>query len=276
MPKQQRGFQDAVTVVIGGTSGIGRATASLLARRGARVWIGGRNQEAVDATLAELNTLGSTIRGAKVDVTSRESVATFIDAVCAEAGHVDHFFNFAGDALLAYLEETSPEQWRHMIDVNLMGIIHGVDAVYPRMKKRGSGHIVNASSLAGLVPLPASAAYCASKYGAVGLSQALRVEGAAFGVRVSVVCPAAVKTPLFQRATYVGFDPRVLEQNPPPGGFMDPAACADEILVGVARNVAVITPGPATQVWRMSRLLPSLWSTAARSFGRKLADARLK
>ncbi len=120
------------------------------------------------------------------------------------------------------------------------------------------------------MPLPASAPYAASKYAVVGLSHSLRTEAARLGIGVSVVCPAAVETPIFERGEYVGLDPKAV-LSARPGAVMQPSACAKSILRGIERNRATITPGVSAVLWRVYRFLPAMWNAMARRLGAKFA-----
>lgn len=267
-------FSGKSAIIVGASSGIGKALALELAAQGAKLHLAGRKLAALEEVAAASLALGSEAKVHVLDVTSASAVGDLANEVASQEGRIDYFFNMAGDALLALTEETTLDHWKYMLDVNLMGVVHGLHAVYPIMKRQGHGHIVNCSSLAGLIPLPSSAAYCAAKYGAVGASLALRVEAAEFGVNVSIVCPAAVKTGLDTRALYIGYDQERFSARPPPGGMLEPGDCAIAILKGVRSNRAVIAPGAASIVWRVARWFPAAWERAARSFAQHLGTIR--
>ena len=261
-------------LVVGGSSGIGRAFGLELVRAGARVVFAGRSESALLEAVSAARELGGVASHAVVDVRDPSTLERAVAAAIDFAGSLDLMFNGAGTGMLAYAEDTTLAHYEDVIGTNLMGVVHGVHAAYPAMKRQGHGHIVNVSSLAGLVPMPASTAYCAAKYGVVGLSEALRMEAAEFGVQVSVVCPAAVRTSIFERAAYVGFDKDVIAASPPPGGLQSSEACARQILAGVRQNRGVITPGSAGAIAALSRHFPSLWTLAGKSFARKLKAGR--
>jgi short-subunit dehydrogenase len=149
------------------------------------------------------------------------------------------------------------DDWRRVIDVNLHGVAHGVDAAYPLMVKQGSGHIVNIASVAGLSPYPLTISYTASKHAVVGLSHALRAEGAALGVKVSVVCPGMIDTPIWRRSEIRGFNRDLLLQKIRPK--MSAERCAAATLRGVERNEAtIVVTAEAKAMWLAHRLSPSL------------------
>ena len=147
-------------------------------------------------------------------------------------------------------------QWRHVLAVNLHGVIHGVVAAYPRMIAQGSGHIINTASAAGLFPVPGAATYAATKHAVVGLSTSLRAEGAGLGVKVSVLCPGFITTPIYDNATYLSVDKQKLLSDP----LLRMASaehCARVALRGVQRDKAIITVTAFARAgWWLYRLLP--------------------
>ena len=181
----------AVVAVTGGGRGIGRATAQAFAAGGARVWVGDLDHERAEDT-ARL--VGGHAR--RLDVTSRESYAAFLDAVTAEHGRVDVLVNNAGVMPLGGFCEEPDALSRLTMDVNVWGLVHGMKLVLPGMIARGRGHVVTIASMAGKIPIPGMAVYNASKFAAVGLSAAVRREYADSGVSVSAVLPSAVRTEL--------------------------------------------------------------------------------
>ena len=160
-------------------------------------------------------------------------------------------FNNAGIAILGEERDVSLDDWRRVLDVDLYGVVHGVRAAYPIMVKQGAGHIVNTASLAGLVPAPGEASYAAAKFGVVGLSYTLRVEGAALGVKVSVVCPGFIDTPILTVSPirYATDRARMMALAPTP---MAPEECAETILRGVEKNRATIDRDGARQSARLA------------------------
>ncbi|MFQ5614896.1 MAG: SDR family NAD(P)-dependent oxidoreductase, partial [Anaerolineales bacterium] len=147
--------------------------------------------------------------------------------------------------------------WKRVMDVNLMGVIHGTTVAYAQMIRQGNGHIVNIASLAGLVPFPSSVPYTMSKHAVVGLSTALRAEGADFGVKVSVVCPAFIKTGMMDANTLVGV--RREDVKARQNRWLPTAdRAAEAILRGVARNREfIVFPFYARLLWWVGRLWPA-------------------
>lgn len=182
-----------VVAITGGAQGIGRATATALAHRGCRVAIGDINLAAAEETAAEI---GGGCRAFELDVADRTSFERFIARVEEHLGPIDVMVNNAGIMLLGPFEAESDEAMRRMIEINLVGVIHGTRLAIPGMKERGRGHIVNIASQAGKFGFPGGATYSAVKHGVVGLSEAVRRELRGSGVKVSWVMPAVVDTEL--------------------------------------------------------------------------------
>jgi NAD(P)-dependent dehydrogenase (short-subunit alcohol dehydrogenase family) len=184
-----------LAVVTGAGSGIGRALASSCAQRGMRLLLADIDDDGLAATAALVgrdDTL--TLRA---DVSRAEDVAAMADLAFGQAGDIALLFNNAGVASGGWIWETTPQDWQWLIGVNLMGVVHGVQSFVPRMLRQGRpAHIVNTSSAAGLLSLPAGSAYCATKHAVVTLSECLlhelKVKQAPIGV--SVLCPSFVPT----------------------------------------------------------------------------------
>jgi short-subunit dehydrogenase len=158
------------------------------------------------------------------------------------------------------------DDWRYILDVNLMGVVHGIHAAYPRMVEQGFGHIVNTASMAGLIPTPMTTSYGTTKAAVVALSRALRVEAAEYGVRVSVICPGVIRTPILSG----GRHGRLKMEMPVEKTLenwerlrpMDPAKFAEQVVDQVAANrEIIIVPTWWKIVWWMNRL--SVGLTAA-------------
>jgi NADP-dependent 3-hydroxy acid dehydrogenase YdfG len=183
-----------VIAITGASSGIGEATARLLAERGAHVVIGARRTERLEKLVADISTRGGSARFRAVDVTSREDTQAFVDFAKAEFGRLDVLVNNAGVMPLSNMAEVKVDEWDRMIDVNIRGVLHGIAAVLPDMKARGSGQIVNVASIGAHVVVPTGAVYCATKYAVWAISEGLRQENP--DVRVTTISPGVVATEL--------------------------------------------------------------------------------
>ncbi len=251
-------FTHKIAIVTGGGSGIGRALCEQLAQAGATVIVAEINGQAAQETTDLICRAGGAARAARLDVSDAGAVQLLVDHTVAEFGRLDFMFNNAGITKLGEVRDQSLDNWRLVINVNLMGVIYGTDAAYRQMVKQGSGHIVNTASLAGLVPQPTSVPYTASKHAVVGLSNALRAEGADLGVRVSVVCPAFIRANMITEGSVVGV--RVADLHARRNLALMPTAeqAARAILNGVARNQEfIIYPFYARLLWWLTRLIPA-------------------
>lgn len=181
----------SVVVISGGARGIGAETAELFCHLGATVWIGDVDADVAAATATQLH-----CHSAHLDVTSRESWDRFLAEVAAASGPVDVLVNNAGVMPLGAFDAETAATTGLILDVNVRGLLHGMQAVIPAMVARGTGHVVNIASMAGMIPIPGMVTYNASKFAALGASLAARREYSGTGVTVSAVLPAAVRTEL--------------------------------------------------------------------------------
>jgi 3-oxoacyl-[acyl-carrier protein] reductase len=189
-------YKGKTAIVTGGTKGIGRAIAEALAAEGMNVCVGARNLDEVKQTVRELEGLGGEVgaTGAACDVRVYEEVEALVAHAVEEFGGVDVLVNNAGIGLSKPVEETSPEEFRAVLETNLFGVFYGCRAVIPEMKRRGGGYIINISSLAGANPHPKMSAYNASKFALNGFSEALMQEVRHDRVKVSYIMPGSVNT----------------------------------------------------------------------------------
>ena len=183
-----------VVAITGASSGIGEATARLLAERGAHVVVGARRTERLEKLVADINARGGSARFRAVDVTSRKDTQAFVDFAKAEFGRIDVLVNNAGVMPLSNMAEVKVDEWDRMIDVNIRGVLHGIAAVLPDMKARGNGQIVNVASIGAHVVVPTGAVYCATKYAVWAISEGLRQENP--DIRVTTISPGVVATEL--------------------------------------------------------------------------------
>lgn len=268
-------FKDKVAIITGAASGIGKALSEELAGRGAFLVMADLNAAMLQECATAIELKGGRTQPVALDVTDFEAVRKVVDDTVAAHGRLDYIFNNAGIGILSDVRDRSYDFWRRVIDTNLYGVVNGVAAAYPVMAKQGFGHIVNTASLAGLVPFPGEVSYTTSKYGVVGLSHALRVEGADLGIKVSVVCPGLIRTPIIHTSEMVNLDrDRVLAQLPK--HMMAPDECARVILRGVERNRAtIVVTALAKFLWMLQRMAPSFMRWLLRLKMRTLRQLRL-
>lgn len=193
-PESLMKIAGCVAVVTGAGSGIGRATAEALAQAGARVHVADIRGDDADATARGIGGVAHV-----VDVTDADAVRALHDDVFGQDGRIDILHNNAGIAITRPIVEMTLEDWNRQLAVNLNGVIHGLHHFTPTMLAQGRGVIVNTASILGLIGVPFSAAYCASKFAIVGLSESADAELSPRGVRVLSVCPGMIDTNIVSR-----------------------------------------------------------------------------
>ncbi|WP_022835931.1 SDR family oxidoreductase [Salisaeta longa] len=199
----------ATAIVTGASSGIGEATARMLAREGAAVVLAARRAERLEALQQEITDDGGDALVVPTDVTERSQVQELVDAAVEAFGPVDVLINNAGIMPLSLMENLHEDEWEQMVDVNVKGVLYGIGAVLPSMLERGQGHIVNVSSVAGRRVFPGSAVYSGTKFFVRALSEGMRNElGPAHNIRVTSIEPGAVATELTNTIT----DEDILQQ----------------------------------------------------------------
>ena len=183
-----------VVLITGASSGIGEATARHLAANGHRVVLGARRTDRISAIAQEIKKAGGEALHHELDVTNLESVKALVAAAHERYGRIDVLVNNAGVMPLSMMEELRVDEWNQMIDVNLRGVLHGIAAVLPVMRKQGSGHIINVASTSAHRVDPTAAVYCATKFAVRALSEGLRQESR--NLRVTVVSPGLTRSEL--------------------------------------------------------------------------------
>jgi NAD(P)-dependent dehydrogenase (short-subunit alcohol dehydrogenase family) len=268
--KKIRIFDGAIAIVTGGASGIGRALAEELARRGSEVIVADLQIELAEEVAAGIRASEGKAKAAKIDVTDFPAMEQLVRATVKRTGRLDYIFNNAGIAIGGGVDLYNIGDWNQTIDVNLRGVINGIQAAYHIMLKQGFGHIVNTASMAGLMPSPGTVSYSTTKHAVVGLSESLRVEAAQRGVRVSVICPGVIRTPILEGGGEYG---KMLIDIPPEKMRrmwerlrpMPPTIFAKKALKAVAKNKAIIIfPSWWKLFWWINRLSPSLGIFLAR------------
>ena len=264
--KTIRIFDKATAIVTGGASGIGRGMAEELAIRGCEVILADRQIELAQEVASKICASGGKAMAVKVDVTDFRAVKQLVDGTVNRTGRLDYIFNNAGIGIGGNVHHYGIEDWNQILDVNLRGVINGVQAAYTVMLTQGFGHIVNTASLAGLTPSPGNVAYAATKHAVVGLSNSLRAEVAELGIRVSVLCPGFVRTAILEGGGKYG--KMLIDLSPEQHGHLlemiekfkpiSPNSFAKEALNSIAKNKAIIiVPAWWKLVWWMNRLFPS-------------------
>ena len=243
-------------LVTGAASGIGRATAIEIARRGAHLTLVDIDRDRLRGTRQAIDALGHSLRIFQhaLDIADPKAV----DAFAADVGEVDILVNNAGVAVVAPFAETSAEDWQWMSGVNLFGPLRLTRALLPSMIARGAGHIVLVASLGGLVAAPGMTLYSATKFAMVGFGEALRLELEDTGVDVSIICPGYVKTNLHAATRYKneGFK-RFLDQ-PPRWYGMEKEEVARALVDAVEARTPLVVLGPERVGWLLKRLAPEV------------------
>lgn len=193
-------IENKVVLVTGASSGIGEATARYLAKRGAKVLLGARRTDRLDAIVSELTAAGHTAVARKLDVADRKDFQSFVDFAKETFGKVDVIVNNAGIMPLSKLDALKVDEWDQMIDVNIRGVLNGIAAGLPLMKGQKSGHFINLSSIGGHNVYPTAAVYCATKFAVVAISEGLRQEVGG-NIRVTVISPGVTESELANTIT---------------------------------------------------------------------------
>jgi NAD(P)-dependent dehydrogenase (short-subunit alcohol dehydrogenase family) len=262
--KRIRIFEGATAIVTGGASGIGRALAEELARRGCEVVLADLQVDLAEEVASEIQVSGGKAKAVKIDVTDFPAVEQLVQETVKRTGRLDYIFNNAGIVIGGYVSQYRIEDWNQIVDVNLRGVINGIQAAYKTMTAQGFGHIINTASMAGLMPGPGNVAYTTTKHAVVGLSKSLRAEAAQMGVRVSVLCPGVVRTPILEGGGKYGkmlidIPPEQVRQLWEKLKPMSPNLFAEKVLKSVAKNKAIIiVPSWWKVYWWINRLSPSL------------------
>jgi NADP-dependent 3-hydroxy acid dehydrogenase YdfG len=189
-------IEGKVVVITGASSGLGEATARFLAPQGARLVLGARRMDRMQALADELKRSGGKALAIETDVTHFDQVKKLVDAAVKSYGRIDVMINNAGLMPLSLLERLKVDDWDRMIDVNIKGVLYGIAAALPYMKQQKSGQVINVSSVAGHKVRPGGAVYSATKHAVRVISEGLRQEVKPYNIRTTVISPGAVETEL--------------------------------------------------------------------------------
>lgn len=267
-----KNFKDKVAAITGAASGMGRALSLQLAQRGCHLALSDVNEAELRKVEAEVKACGGKVTCHKVDVANRQAVFQWADEVVAEHGKVNLIFNNAGVTLVGHAETLQPADFEWVMGINFWGVINGTQAFLPYLKASGDGHIINTSSVFGLVAMPTQSAYNASKFAVRGFTEALRMELDMEQCSIGVTCvhPGGVATNIANSArmdgsleSHLGISPekfrksinKIISKTTP-----DQAATA--IIHGVERNARrVLIGSDAKQADLMARTLGPIYQS---------------
>src|SRR5215217_9057382 len=268
-------LEGKVAAITGAGSGIGRATAVLVARHGARIHAADVRAETAADVASEIEAGGGSAVAHELDVSDPEAVEAFAAKLFEVEDAIDVLHNNAGIGHGANIEATTIDDWRRVIDVNLLGVAYGMQAFVPRMLRQGRpATIVNTASQAGLMPAAKMAPYCASKYGVVGMSEALNAELAHRGIHVTALCPGIINTGIgatsIMRGGMAARKERAVDYYRTEGA--PPQAVADAVVEAI-RKRKLLQPVPAKHVapgWLLHRISPRIQQSQARKLSEML------
>jgi short-subunit dehydrogenase len=229
------------------------------------------NQAGAEQVAAAIRQRGGRAKGIHLDVSDEAAVQQLVSEVVATHGQLDCMFNNAGIAAVGEFRDGNLADFRRIVDVNLMGVVNGTLAAYRVMLRQKSGHIVNTSSMVGLMPTPILSAYSTTKWAIIGFSTAVRAEAAGLGVKVSIACPGLVRTNMGDANIYWNIRKEDHLAQLPWRWMTEPGRVAKAILRGVARNQEMIMfPFSSRVAWWLYRACPALfnplWRLAVRRF----------
>ena len=262
---QLKPINDQVVVILGASSGIGRETALRFAARGAKVVVAARSEPGLASLVDEIAADGGQAVYAVCDVADFTQVQGVADTAVRSFGRIDTWVNVAAVSVYARFEDTSPEEFRRVMDVNFMGQVHGAKAALPHLRREGQGSLIAISSVEGITSIPLHSAYAASKHAVEGLFEALRRELLAERVPISItsVKPGTINTPFFNNARN---KMEVKPKGPPP--IYQPSVVADCVLYAAEHPVRDLFAGGAGKMLAMNQLLaPRLLDTALARVG---------
>jgi NADP-dependent 3-hydroxy acid dehydrogenase YdfG len=251
-----------VAFVTGGASGIGAALAAELVQQGADVWIADRQIGQAQELTQQLNEAGGQAHAIELDVRSYPDFERAVDEAVRHSGRIDYLFNNAGIGVAGEIDSYALEDWDDVFDVNVHGVVYGIQAVYPIMIRQRCGHIVNTASMSGLVATASQASYSATKHAIVAISKTLRLEAERHGVQVSVLCPGAVRTLAITGGKYGRthrYRDEGLRDMAERGRPITPEKFAKRAIRAVLRGDAIIViPAWWKAWWYLERLSPML------------------
>ena len=265
-PRSRTAFDGGVALITGAASGIGAALATSLAAKGCTVILADLQIDLAAKVARDILASGGKAQASELDVADFESVSNLVSEVVERHGKLNYMFNNAGIAIGGEADRYEIADWTRIINVNLLGVVNGVQAAYRVMCDQGFGHIVNTASVAGLLPLPTSVNYATAKHAIVGLSTSLRVAAESHSVRVSVLCPGVVETPMLtggrfgkiaDNTTVEAVSAQMRSRRP-----ISPDEFVKRALPQIASNKAIIVVPTFYRIgWWIYRMRPS-WGLA--------------
>lgn len=259
-------WRDRVAVVTGAASGIGRALAIRLANEGARLAISDVNEEGLEKTRERVASVGATVDARRLDVADRTAVFEYADAIADHYGGVHLVINNAGVTVVGSVRSTTIEDFEWLMGINFWGVVYGTKAFLPHLERADQAHVVNVSSVFGIIAVPGQAAYNSSKFAVRGFTEALRQEldGSGSHIGCTSVHPGGIKTNIVHSARRTGEDPMGGPEDPKVAGEVfkkiartTPDEAARIILRAVERNRPRVLVGPdAHMIDAMQRSMP--------------------
>ncbi len=253
----------------GAASGIGRATALEMARRGGKMILADINEDGLKETVKMIEDAGGTVLAyRKINVMSEDEVRAFADEIHQKFGAIDILLNIAGVLMFGEMQDMAHKDWEFILGVNLWGPIHTISAFLPEMIKQKKGHIFNVASMCGLVGHPWQTAYTASKHAIVGISEVLRYDLRQYNIGVSIICPGAVKTGMVAAVKILHPDPE--RANKTKGYFSKvgttPENIVDRIIKTMEKNKFINVTPDMSWIWYAKRYLPPVYEAYQRTF----------
>jgi short-subunit dehydrogenase len=276
-----RSFQGKVAAITGAGSGIGRALAVELARRGAHLALSDVNAATLGEAASVCQSFGGAVTASSVDVAQRDAVYAWADQVVREHGKVNLIFNNAGVALASTLEGVTHEDFEWLMNINFWGVVHGTKAFLPHLRASSEGHVVNISSVFGLTAAPLHGVYNAAKFAVRGFTEALRLELELTNAPVSATCvhPGGIQTNIARDARYssslsaLAIDEQASRRAFEKLFITSPESAAKTILRGVQRNRRRVLVGvDAHALDLLVRLAPSLVHRSMLAMARRVAQ----
>jgi short-subunit dehydrogenase len=254
-----------IALITGSSEGIGKATALFLARKGYDIVLAARHSDTLEAAAREVRSLGREVLPVVTDMRDPVQVNSLIEKALGHYGQIDVLVNNAGVYLSGPIESFSLEDWHQAIDLNLWGYIYTIQALLPHFLQRGTGTIVNVSSIGGKVAVPYLAPYCTTKFAVTGLTESLQSELSPKGIHVAGIYPNVIKSNFMQRAVFRGKDAQdqkarqeQLEQVLKVPVVEKPEDVAQAIWEAIAHQKAEVIVGSANLSVAASRLFPNL------------------